>query len=80
MHKTPEEKIEQIRDLYRKGITQEKIKEITGASINTIYKYTREDNRPETARNKMPEEFRKEWDEARQKILKYKKWEENNGK
>lgn len=72
MHKTPEEKIEQIRDLYRKGITQEKIKEITGASINTIYKYTREDNRPETVRNKMPEEFKKEWDEARQKILRQK--------
>lgn len=72
MHKTPEEKIEQIRKLYAQGVTQKKIQEITGISSHTIYRYTREDIGTATTKNKMPEEFKKEWDEARKKILRQK--------
>ena len=72
MNKIPEEKIHEIHRLYEQGISRIKIAQMVGVSKTTVERHTKNTRQCEGSfKAQIPEKLKKDWDDARNLILKY---------
>lgn len=72
MNKIPEEKIHEIHRLYEQGVSRIKIARMVGVSKETVERHTKNIRQCEgPTKVQIPEKLKKDWDDARNLILKY---------
>ena len=72
MNRIPEEKIQEIHRLYEQGASRIKIARMVGVSKGTVERHTKNIRQCEgPTKIQIPEKLKKDWDDARNLILKY---------